>query len=34
MKEHNPNGPDILDDPYKILIFGGSVPKKSSSYLN
>ena len=27
-KEHNPNWPEIPDHPYRILIFGGSGPRK------
>ena len=32
-KEHNPNWPQIFDDPYRILIIGDSGSGKTNSYL-
>ena len=34
IKEHNPNWPEILDDPYRILIIGGSESGKTNSLFN
>ena len=34
IKEHNPNGPEILDYPYRILIVGGSGSGKTNALLN
>ena len=34
IKEHNPNWPEILDHPYRILIIGGSGSRKANSLLN
>ena len=34
IKEHNPNWPKILDNPYSILIFGGSGSGKTNSLFN
>ena len=31
IKEHNPNWPQIVDHPYKILIIGGSRSRKTNS---
>ena len=31
---HTPNGPDIPDHPYKILIIGGSRSRKANVFLN
>ena len=31
---HNPNWPDILDHPYRILILGGSGSRKTNVLLN
>ena len=33
IKEHNPNWPQFLDCPYKILIIGGSGSGKQMHYL-
>ena len=33
-KEHNPNWPQILDHPYRILIIGGSGSGKTNSLFN
>ena len=33
-KEHNPNWPEILDDPYRILMVGGSVSRKTNWLFN
>ena len=33
-KEHNPNWPQILDYPYRILIIGGSGSGKTNSLFN
>ena len=33
-KEHNPDWPEILDNPYRILIVGGSVSGKTNTLLN
>ena len=34
IKEHNPNWPQILDHPYRVLIAGGSRSGKTNSLLN
>ena len=34
IKEHNPNWPEILDHPYRILILGGSGSGKANACLN
>ena len=34
IKEYNPNWPQILDHPYKILITGGSGSGKTNSLYN
>ena len=34
IKEHNPNSPQILDHPYRILITGASVSGKTNSLFN
>ena len=34
IKVDNPNWPEILDHPYRILIIGGSVSGKKKSWLN
>ena len=34
IKEHNPNWPEILDHPYRILIAGGSGSGKTNTLLN
>ena len=34
IEEHNPNWPQILDHPYKILIIGGSGSGKTNSLFN
>ena len=34
MKEHNPNWPQILDHPYRILIVGGSGSGETNSLFN
>ena len=34
IKEHNPNWPEILDYPYRILILGGSGYGKTNSLFN
>ena len=34
IKEHNPNWPQISNDPYKILIIGGSGFGKTISLFN
>ena len=34
MKEHNPNWPQILDHPYRILIIGGPGSEKTNSLFN
>ena len=34
IKEHNTYWPQILDHPYKILIFGGSGSGKTNALLN
>ena len=34
IKEHNPNWPQILDHPYRILITGGSATAKTNSLFN
>ena len=34
IKEYNPNWPQILDHPYKILIIGGSGSGKTNSLFN
>ena len=34
IKEHNPNWPQTLDHPYRILIIGGSESKKTNSIFN
>ena len=31
IKEHNPNWPQILDHPYRLLVIGGSGPGKTNS---
>ena len=33
-KKHNPNWPQILDHPYRILIIGGYCSGKTNSLLN
>ena len=33
-KEYNPNSPEILDHPYRILIIGGSGSGKTNSLFN
>ena len=33
-KKHNPNWPEILDHPYRILIIEGSGSGKTNSLLN
>ena len=33
-KEHNPNWPQILDHPYRILIIGGPGSEKTNSLFN
>ena len=33
-KEYNPNSPEILDHPYRILIIGGSGSGKKNSLFN
>ena len=33
-KEHNPNWPELLDHPYRILIVGGSGCGKTNSLCN
>ena len=33
-KEHNPNWPQIIDHPYRILIIGGSGSGKTISLFN
>ena len=32
--KHNPNWPKILDDPYKIILIGGSGSGKTNSFFN
>ena len=34
IKEHNPNWPQTLDHPYRILIIGGSESTKTNSIFN
>ena len=34
IKEYNPNWPQILDHPYRILIIGGSGSGKTNSLFN
>ena len=34
IKEYNPNRPQIPDHPYRILIIGGSGPRKTNSLFN
>ena len=34
IKEHNPNWPQIIDHPYRILIIGGSGSAETNSLLN
>ena len=34
IKEHNPNWSEIPDHPYRILIVGGSVSRKTNALLN
>ena len=34
IKEHNPNQPQILDHPHRILIFGGYGLGKTNSLFN
>ena len=34
VKVDNPNWPEILDHPYRILIIGGSGSRKANSLLN
>ena len=34
IKEHNPNWPEIPDEPYRILIIGGSDSGKMNSLFN
>ena len=34
IKEHNPKWLEILDHPYRILIFGGSGSRKTNALLN
>ena len=34
IKEHNPNGPEIPDYPYRILIIGGSGSRNTNTLLN
>ena len=34
IKEHNPNWPAIPDYPYRILIVGGSISRKTNSLFN
>ena len=34
IKEHNPKWLEILDHPYRILIFGGSGSAKTNALLN
>ena len=34
MKEHNPNWPQILDHPYRILIIGGAGSGKTNLLFN
>ena len=34
IKEYNPNWPQILDHPYRILIIGGSGSGKTNSFIN
>ena len=34
IKQHNPNLPQILDHPYRILIVGGSESEKTNALLN
>ena len=34
VKEHNPNWSEIPDHPYRILIVGGSVSRKTNALLN
>ena len=33
-KEHNPNWPQIVDNPYRILVIGGSGSGKTNSLFN
>ena len=32
--KHNPNWPQILDDPYRIILIGGSGSGKTNSFFN
>ena len=34
IKEHNPDWPQILDHPYRLLVIGGSGPGKTNSLFN
>ena len=34
IKEHNPNWPEIIDHPYRIIIVGGSGSVKTNALLN
>ena len=34
IREHNPNWPEIPDDPYRILIVGGSGSGQANALLN
>ena len=34
IKEHNPNWPEIPDNPYRILIFEGSESRKTNALFN
>ena len=33
IKEHNPSWPEVLDDPWRVLIIGGSGSGKQIYYL-
>ena len=34
MQKYNPNWPESLDHPYRIVIFGGSRSRKANALLN